>query len=159
MAKKLLAETLGPLSLEELGSIIENFGGCLHKNLHSANGEKFSNGDLVAQMAARQGNIPTLRYLAAVGVDLGKESEWGYAPIHIAAQYGQTKVVEFLKDQPGIDIARPASAPGAPTLAKLAEPHPELAVQIALWMAEKKQAEAPARPLRALLKILAHRRD
>jgi len=160
MAKKFQVEELGPLLLEELGAIIEDFGGSLHKNLHPQKGQKFGNGDLVAQMAARTGRVGTLQYLAARGVDLAKESEWGYAPIHIAAQYGQTKTVEFLKDHPGIDITRPASAPGSPSLEKLAEAHPDLAAKIAVWTAEKKAA--PLRPrhlLKRVLETLTHKRN
>jgi len=129
---------------EDVKKIVEAFHPKAYVELLPQPGEKWGNGHYLAVEAAKEGNVPMLRHLARLGLDLSSETPRSYTLIGYAAMHGRTAAVEFLKDQPGVDICASASSCVFVSLATLATPYPALVAKIEQWIAEKNVA-APTR--------------
>lgn len=55
-----------------------------------------SGGDNLMHIAARRGDLDTVRLLADAGLDISEQGEMGFTALHNAYQYKHAEVVDFL---------------------------------------------------------------
>lgn len=56
-------------------------------------------GDNLLHIAARLGDLDTIKILVGAGLDINRQGEMGFTPLHNAYQYKQAAVVDFLLDR------------------------------------------------------------
>lgn len=56
-------------------------------------------GDTLLHIAARLGDMDTIKWLVDAGMNINEQGEMGSTALHNAYQYRNTEIVEFLLDQ------------------------------------------------------------
>src|SRR6266700_1862607 len=63
-----------------------------------------SSGNSLLYLATLEGNLDRVRFLLKNGADVNMQNQRGDAPIHIAAMFGHTKILQKLINTPGCNL-------------------------------------------------------